>query len=417
MSLTGLFRTPTWKETMRALAPPIKDGVWVTAHGSSAWRPERVVETPSMPRNSASLIGTAFDYYARHRLARRRSVPASRLPLEELRPAAMVSMTKVWPVVGHFNWPLGFEVEILTPPGETCPAAVARFRRWDELMRARAEYLDGGSLSPDQVAAFCFFLARLDVRYRAGLFGDDLPEPDEPPSKDELEGLILCMDSFEHDLDLVDPGGEITFGPSFGAWSSAVGGADGDLLVGDTMIEIKTTAEARREKDHRAQVVAYALLAEASGLRREVTTVAIYYTRFRAMAVYDLQAWRATAEGKAAAEAFVSKVRSMLPPEKTIKRRPQTRTKRQPQPKTRAMLPRVRDIAVEPRQSEPEQRPRPTYSAQMVAHRASHKKGPQTKSGRATRGAHAIASVLGAVLYQALEFAFDRLSDARSSGG
>lgn len=335
MSLTGLFRVPTWKDTMRALAPPIDSGTWVTRSGEQESRPVRVVETPEMSSHSASLIGTAFDYYARHRLARRRGMTAAEVPLDDLRFAAMVSMTSVWGEVGDFNWPLGFEVEVLTPPEDMCPDATARFRRWDELMRLRARYLDGVSMTDEDVAAFCFFLARLDVRYRAGAYRDDLPEPEQSPAPEELAGFIQCMESFELDLDLLDPGGNMTLGPSFGAWSAVLGGADGDLLVGDTMIEIKTTARADREKDHRAQVVAYALLAEASGLRSELKSVAIYYTRFRAMVRYDLQAWRATPEGMAATEAFVAKVRQLVPEQKPARRQPTTRAQRPSRAKSR----------------------------------------------------------------------------------
>jgi hypothetical protein len=61
-----------------------------------------------------------------------------------------------------------------------------------------------------------------------------------------------------------------------------VGGADADLIAGDTLIEIKTTKTGAIERDQVRQLVGYVCLARASQAY-EVNKVAVYASRFAAL--------------------------------------------------------------------------------------------------------------------------------------
>lgn len=67
--------------------------------------------------------------------------------------------------------------------------------------------------------------------------------------------------------------------PTFGVASALVGGADADLVVGDTLVEIKTTKSGAIERDQMRQLVGYACLGRASGAHG-VNNVAVYASRF-----------------------------------------------------------------------------------------------------------------------------------------
>jgi hypothetical protein len=124
-------------------------------------------------------------------------------------------------------------------------------------------------------------LAQLDAVYRAGY----------PPTFGEVDGVTESAIAHEVSrlLEIGQPIWDLArqkpllLNPNFGFMSTAVGGADADILAGDTLIEIKTTREACIERDFMRQLVGYAALAIAS--RREtglptVRNVAIYFSRF-----------------------------------------------------------------------------------------------------------------------------------------
>jgi len=124
------------------------------------------------------------------------------------------------------------------------------------------------------------YLAQVDLIMRSS----DGPDPNFDASHRvamELEAL----------LDLFDPvvferfGDRIELNPRF-AWGDMVGGADGDILVGDCLIELKTTKRLSVTGDYLRQLAGYAALdhlGRKQGIecteRPEINRVAIYLAR------------------------------------------------------------------------------------------------------------------------------------------
>jgi hypothetical protein len=70
---------------------------------------------------------------------------------------------------------------------------------------------------------------------------------------------------------------------TFGAASALVGGADGDLLIDDTLVDIKTSKDLELGRDIFNQVAGYYFLSCIGGIdgcRANVTSVAVYFARY-----------------------------------------------------------------------------------------------------------------------------------------
>ena len=73
--------------------------------------------------------------------------------------------------------------------------------------------------------------------------------------------------------------------PSFGSASELVGGADADMVMDDTIIDIKTTKKLSLDRSFLDQVLGYYVLHHISGVgelnpKPTITKVAIYFSRY-----------------------------------------------------------------------------------------------------------------------------------------
>lgn len=85
----------------------------------------------------------------------------------------------------------------------------------------------------------------------------------------------------------------VALNPTFGNASNLFGGADADLVIDDTIIDIKTTKELETRRDAFNQLIGYYALskiASIDGLPRshKIRTLAIYFSRFAEFAFYSV---------------------------------------------------------------------------------------------------------------------------------
>lgn len=231
---------------------------------------------PPQTKNS-SLIGTAFDYLLRWYV-------------KKLNQNAIDS-----------HWVA--EISTLLLMRET--TALQRAQR--VLREARKEYKryiarktqnrPGGDL-----IAHAIRLAQLDVVYRAGVLDGHTFAKVENNTIAELNALINAV-SPERFM-----GRNVCIlNPSFGKASGLVGGADADLLIDGTLIEVKTIRQMRLDRRIFNQLVGYYILARIGGIdgcsrRVRITSLAVYYSRQGLFVPIPLG--RIIDEGKL--EAFVS---------------------------------------------------------------------------------------------------------------
>ena len=142
-----------------------------------------------------------------------------------------------------------------------------------------SRFLKSGRFTTDLIKS-AIFLARLDGKVWGGVPAEklDLDNVDEKDITD-LRNLIKAVnwDDFKaRQICLLNP--------TFGEASRLVGGADADVVIDDTLIEIKTTIKCELKRDYFSQLIGYYCLSCIDGIdglpkKRKIKNFAIYFSR------------------------------------------------------------------------------------------------------------------------------------------
>lgn len=212
---------------------------------------ERLAEPQT--RNYA-LIGTAFDYILRFKLEEQYEDVDSQ------------------PWVAHSGLVIAqlLENDSETTAGHPLEQILA------DAESLHQEYLETGEMT-DELLAASLDLARLDWIYRSGRISDEFGQA--------LEGDIMDL----RRLYEITPTDEFTnattllLNPTFGSASDLVGGADADIVLDNTLIDIKTVKDAKLKTEYWRQLIGYAILADIASNELEnmpeFTEVGIYFSR------------------------------------------------------------------------------------------------------------------------------------------
>lgn len=216
-------------------------------------------------------------------------------------------LTKNYSLVGSaFDYLLRFYVQRLNP----CSKAskwIAEYAAFEEAgvgkkvisldkiianaKRYHRKYLTSG-LIPDELLASILALAQLDaVCRRPELLWDNsyfekLGEIDPQDIADlrQLITIVPVEDFRATNICLLNP--------TFGAASELVGGADCDLVLDTTLVEIKTTKELSLSREYLNQLLGYAVLSRIGGISgarsQSVQAIGIYFSRFGYLWKFDL---------------------------------------------------------------------------------------------------------------------------------
>lgn len=82
--------------------------------------------------------------------------------------------------------------------------------------------------------------------------------------------------------------------PRFGEGSRLIRGADADLLIDGTLIEIKTTKKMELAREHFNQLIGYLAMSRIWGIDglekgTKIKSVGIYFARYASMQILDIQ--------------------------------------------------------------------------------------------------------------------------------
>lgn len=171
-----------------------------------------------------------------------------------------------------FDYVLRFQIQRLNPKkAKTSPwvAALAadeldkRFRVKASNIIKTAEdrlkrYLKTGDLS-DELIESSVLLAQLDTVYRCGLGQQDVGAVHKEDIC-ELRALAAAVP-----LKLFKAKRQCLLNPTFGSASYLVGGADADIIIDGTLIDIKTTKAFAIEEKHYHQLIGYYILSVIEG--------------------------------------------------------------------------------------------------------------------------------------------------------
>lgn len=261
MSLTQIIRDPTVRDRIRCVysKPTISSKGTILAE----------------PRSKAyGLVGTAFDYLLRFEI-NRRNPSAIRRPW-------VAEFAKV-------RFAFSFQTDVDTGTTDTIPDK--RIALADEIVQRAKDssrhYLRTGEVT-DALLADAISLAKLDNLYRTGW-----PDPDlagcNPRDVDDLRTLLSVVPT-----DLFFAQKRCVLNPEFKRGSTLTNGADADLLIDDTLIEIKTTKSRYVNPEHFDQLLAYIGLASLYGVdglraKPQLKKIGIYYSRYGDYLAFDLE--------------------------------------------------------------------------------------------------------------------------------
>ncbi|HWE97629.1 MAG TPA: hypothetical protein VG269_26980 [Tepidisphaeraceae bacterium] len=239
--------------------------------------PMRVPPRSSNPQR----LGTAFDYLFRFELHRRNRRAEHGVWVAELaakssgfRAADLNRFSDFDELYEHARRQLRESGRVLRDAKEDV-AAYCRKRKPSEDDRAR-------------LASHALRLAAMDEIYRAGIFSADLTQVDEVAAKELVELLgIVPFENFVSDA-------RTMLNPGFGKASRIVRGADADLIVGDLLIDVKTTKDGSVEADEIDQLLGYFILARqarsADKNFPQINRLGLYYSRHAHLWTWDVSA-------------------------------------------------------------------------------------------------------------------------------
>ena len=212
------------------------------------------MQAPPLTSNY-SLVGTAFDYLLRFMIERKNPhVISSRWIAEK----ALISIT-------NGSHEFSNEIKIISQ------------NNLERAKRNHAKYLKNGILNNDLLKS-CISLAHIDFFYRLGINYDMT----QVYSGDMVD-LRQLAEIVERNWNLFESNEMCYLNPDFGDWSEFVGGADADLIIGDTIIDIKTTIKPALTRSHVNRMMAYYTFSKYGKIfgrhNVNVENIAVYFSR------------------------------------------------------------------------------------------------------------------------------------------
>jgi len=238
-------------------------------------RPDWTIRVPPLT-NHYSLVGVAFDYLLRFLLKYHNP------QAEETAWVAEHALRRGWdPFLESCKKPKLQEASevftLLATDDAFLRETAERIMVFGK--RSYQEYLDSGSLTDETLAA-TLLLAQLDAVHRAGYVDKRMGEV----AKRDLEDLrnlisIVPLDDFKAESVCL-------LNPTFGKGSVLVRGADADLIIDETLLDIKTTKNCKFSRDMLNQLIGYYILAQIGGAGKcsldgsKIRKLGFYFSRF-----------------------------------------------------------------------------------------------------------------------------------------
>lgn len=146
------------------------------------------------------------------------------------------------------------------------------------------KYKKSGKLTANTAKA-CIFFANLDIIFRAGYFRNKMPVLEkfkiDPLDVNDLMNLTKIIPN-----ELTKTSKSIILNPTFGKMSERLS-ADGDLIIRNLLIDIKTTKECKIRSYEWNQLLGYYAFAKLGGItvgdenkKMKINNIGIYFSRY-----------------------------------------------------------------------------------------------------------------------------------------
>jgi hypothetical protein len=148
---------------------------------------------------------------------------------------------------------------------------------WSEAQDNYNKFILSGKIT-NKLIVSCLFLGKLDSYSRRRVIDENFETYEKEDVKD-LKALISIID-----LKKIIVKENIYFNPNFGYATDLVRGADADLIIDDTLIDIKVTKELKLEKKYFDQIIGYYCLSLIGGINENpnlnvINNLGIYFAR------------------------------------------------------------------------------------------------------------------------------------------
>ena len=222
----------------------------------------QVIKASTNDSESASLIGLAFDYYARIETAKHSGIILKQFCNFK----AEEAIVKLWN----------------NKYKQLCRAVMNRYY-WS--LAVIDEYIRGNESQKHKLAEICLFLAKMEHYARGDGLSKDMLDSSRKDITSDIETLVGAYD--EYVLDSIKERSNIVFNPKFKCYSMA----DGDLAIGNTLIDFKTSRRTDNIDGHLEQIWKYMLLSKIDNMNGvetlDINKITLYYARFARTISYE----------------------------------------------------------------------------------------------------------------------------------
>ena len=233
---------------------------------------EKSLLAPPLTKNYG-VVGTAFDYLFRFYLKRLNTKAIERKWVAE-------NAVRVL-----FMYKEGFILDLTTgkmcvePDEVTDKADLALFHKIERILseaRSRYQvYLKTGKITKPLLTSV-ILLANLDLIIRVGGFGDYVEL--DVVSGEDIKDLTKLVEIINPEIFKATK--NCFLNPTFGAASELVGGADADVIIDDTLIEIKMVKKLELKRDYFDQLLGYYCLSKIGCIKDyTIKYLSVYFSR------------------------------------------------------------------------------------------------------------------------------------------
>lgn len=150
-------------------------------------------------------------------------------------------------------------------------------KRYSRTKTNHEKYLKNGKITKELLAD-TLFLAKLDLYIRSGMIAPDMFIESDLDIKD-LKNLCATINISDFIFNE-----QCFLNPTFGKGSLMVGGADADIILDDTLIDIKVTKHLKLEREYLNQLIGYYILSLIGGVNNkhdgtQIKKIGVYFAR------------------------------------------------------------------------------------------------------------------------------------------
>ncbi|WP_287999504.1 hypothetical protein [Acidiphilium sp.] len=216
-----------------------------------------IVVDSKFGQGHSAVIGTAFDYILRFKI--------KKLNRRRVR-------NDSWIAEAYYERVRAFE-EVREAFSEEQFSHAILIKKIIKSARGNLKKYISGDLELEDLCHDALMLTTIDVVMRTGMFQEQVGEINEIYI-DELKGMIKIIDDNNFIVKR-----QAVLNPNFGDASRLVDGADADLILDKTLLDVKTSKNLATKRAMFDQLVAYFMLSKIQGLY-EIENVGIYFARF-----------------------------------------------------------------------------------------------------------------------------------------